>query len=84
MLVVEVLSDSTRRRDFGKKRGAYARLLIPAYWIVDPEKQRVAVWTAISPEPSFVTDVVRWQPLADAPALEISLAAIFAPALAKP
>ncbi|MFI5311691.1 MAG: Uma2 family endonuclease [Gemmatimonadales bacterium] len=78
LLVVEVLSDSTRRRDFGKKRDAYARLMIPTYWIVDPEKRLVVVWTAVSPEPSFVTDVLRWSPRVDAPALEIPLAGIFA------
>ncbi|MFI5310369.1 MAG: Uma2 family endonuclease [Gemmatimonadales bacterium] len=82
ILVVEVLSESTRRRDFGKKRDAYARLLLPTYWIVDIEKRLAVVWTATSPEPTFVTDVLQWRPVSDIPALEIPLAGIFAPATA--
>ncbi len=84
ILVVEVLSDSTRRRDFGKKRDAYARILIPTYWIVDIEKRAVVVWTAGSPEPEFITDVLRWPPMAGIAPLEIRLAGIFGPAPAQP
>lgn len=42
-LVVEVLSDSTRRRDLGVKRRAYARYFVREYWIVDPDSGRLAV-----------------------------------------
>ena len=81
ILVVEVLSDSTRRRDFGKKRDAYRDLLIPVYWIVDLEKRLVVVWNDRSPEPEFVTDVLRWTPVADVPPLEIVVADFFDTAL---
>jgi len=47
---------------------------------VDPEERLVVVWTAASPEPAFVIDVLRWRPKADVPALEIPLATIFGPA----
>ncbi len=36
LLVVEVLSPSTRRTDLGSKRLAYQEAGVPAYWILDP------------------------------------------------
>lgn len=36
LLVVEVLSPSTRSYDLGMKRLAYARRRVPVYWVVDP------------------------------------------------
>ena len=78
LLVVEVLSDSTRRRDFGKKREAYASLAIPTYWTVDIEKRLVIIWDWRTSEPAFATDVLRWTPSAGVPPLEIPLATIFA------
>ena len=37
LLVVEVLSPSSRRHDLGSKRLAYAAAGVPSYWLVDPE-----------------------------------------------
>ena len=42
-LVVEVLSPGTRRRDLGIKRRLYERSGIREYWIVDPDRETVAV-----------------------------------------
>jgi Uma2 family endonuclease len=36
LLVVEVLSPSTRAIDLGAKRQAYEAAAVPAYWLVDP------------------------------------------------
>jgi len=77
LLVVEVLSESTRQRDFGKKRAAYARLGIHAYWIVDPDNRRVIVWSPRSAEPEIVTDILQWRPRYELPALEIALSTLF-------
>jgi Uma2 family endonuclease len=77
LLVVEVLSDSTWRRDVGKKRDAYLRLTIPTYWIVDCDERSVAVWNPGATEPLLVTDILRWAPLANAAPLEIRLDSIF-------
>jgi Uma2 family endonuclease len=43
LLVVEVLSPSTRLADLTLKRSAYERAGVPAYWIVDPEVPRLTV-----------------------------------------
>ena len=40
-LVIEVLSDSTRRKDVLRKRRLYARAGVAWYWIVDPEIDRI-------------------------------------------
>ncbi len=40
-LIVEVLSNSTRDRDFGVKLHLYARYGVAEYWVVDPEMETV-------------------------------------------
>ncbi len=44
-LVVEILSDSTRRVDLLKKFDIYQRAGVREYWIVDPEARTAAVYT---------------------------------------
>jgi Uma2 family endonuclease len=41
LLVVEILSPSTRRQDRGPKARRYAELGVDHYWIVDPDRRRV-------------------------------------------
>ena len=41
LLVVEVLSPSTRKRDLSIKARRYAELEIPHYWVVDPDHKRL-------------------------------------------
>jgi Uma2 family endonuclease len=43
-LVVEILSDSTRRRDWQAKRRLYAHYGVVEYWLVDPEAERVTIF----------------------------------------
>ena len=43
LLVVEVVSPSSRRIDLGLKREAYAEMGIPSYWVVDPSQDWVRV-----------------------------------------
>ena len=46
VLIVEVLSDSTRAYDHGDKRELYRGLpSLRAIWLVEPEEVRVTVWT---------------------------------------
>ena len=76
LLVVEILSASTERRDLGKKRDAYLRVDIPTYWVVDADERRVLAWTPASPVHTVVTDVLRWKPRADLAPLEIQVESI--------
>ena len=41
LLIVEILSPSTRQQDRGTKARRYAELAVEHYWIVDPETQSV-------------------------------------------
>lgn len=43
-LVIEVLSDGTRRVDEGRKRKLYERSGVDEYWIVDPEIELVKLY----------------------------------------
>jgi Uma2 family endonuclease len=41
LLVVEILSPSTRSQDRGVKRARYAQLGVPNYWLVDADARRI-------------------------------------------
>ena len=43
-LVVEVLSESTKKNDVGKKKDDYEKYGVKEYWIVDPENRSVKVY----------------------------------------
>lgn len=77
ILVVEVRSPTTWRRDTGAKRRLYVEREVPEYWIVNDEDREV---TIVRPgrEDELVTDVVRWHPHGANTALEIELAEVFA------
>jgi Uma2 family endonuclease len=78
ILVVEVLSPSTRRDDLLRKRELYAAAGIPEYWIIDPIDVSLEVARA-----SGVSEVYRdeysWTPAAGRPPLVIRLADLLAP-----
>ena len=74
-LVVEILSDTTRRRDLSQKRSFYMDAGIPEYWIVDGERRAIAqlrrdiadawhrialTWHPVDAEEPFVLDVRRF------------------------
>jgi Uma2 family endonuclease len=44
-LVMEAVSadDKSHNRDYQEKRADYAELRVPAYWIVDPQTERITV-----------------------------------------
>jgi Uma2 family endonuclease len=46
-LVIEVLSDGTRRIDEGKKRKLYERSGVDEYWIVDPDAELVKIYRRV-------------------------------------
>jgi len=43
-LVIEIVSDSTRKRDYGIKVLKYRTAGVKEYWVVDPVKETVMVW----------------------------------------
>jgi Uma2 family endonuclease len=72
LLVVEILSSSTRQRDLGAKRAAYLRWGIAECWLVDPRSRTVTV-ARRGAEDDVVSTLLRWSaPPANVP-LEIAL-----------
>ena len=43
-LVIEILSISTRKRDFGIKKNVYEKYGVKEYWIVDPRAKSIQVY----------------------------------------
>jgi len=77
ILVVEVISPSSRSRDRIVKRPRYQRAGIAEYWIVDIESRLVEHWTQADERPEIITDTLRWSPPGAGTALSIDLGAIF-------
>ena len=81
-LVIEILSDSTRRLDEVLKRQAYERFGAREYWILDPHRKTAQVWERTAEGLrrrellSAAAGDVLMSPLL--PGLEIRLAEIFA------
>jgi Uma2 family endonuclease len=76
MLIVEVLSPTTRRRDQMQKKDFYSDARIPEYWIVDAEHAAI---TVIRPgEPGVtVRETLMWQPAGVPQPLAIDVAGVF-------
>ena len=55
-LVVEVLSRSTAKKDFGTKRDAYEKYGVKEYWIIDPYTKSIQVYLLI--DGKFTLDYV--------------------------
>ena len=76
ILVVEVRSPTTWRRDAGAKRRLYVEREVPEYWIVNGEDLEV---TIVRPDhdDERVTGTLRWHPRGASEALEIDLGEVF-------
>lgn len=79
ILVVEVASDSTRRRDRVQKRNIYAEAGIPEYWMVDGQDRTVRV-VRLGHADVITRDSFIWHPAGVHAPLEIALADVFGPA----
>lgn len=76
ILVVEILSPSTRRRDREQKRDLYLAAGVAQYWMVDPERSTITV-VANGRRDVAMTETLVWSPAgADSP-LMIELAQLF-------
>jgi Uma2 family endonuclease len=76
ILVVEVVSPSSRRRDYGRKRELYLAQGIPECWIVDGDATTI---TVASPgrEDVVATDRLTWAPAGAGAPLTFELARAF-------
>jgi Uma2 family endonuclease len=80
ILLVEVLSDSTQRRDRVAKRSLYLDSGLPEYWILDGERRTITVVRAGHAD-EVVNDRLRWHPAQATAPLEIDVEALFHDAL---
>ena len=78
LLVVEIVSPSSRRGDRMVKRPAYQALGAATYWIVDPDDKRVEVWHPGDTAPETPPDVLRWRVAPAVPEIDIRLDQLFA------
>ena len=76
ILVVEVVSPSSRRRDYGRKRDIYTEHVIPEYWIVDGDERSVTV-AQPGRDPIAVRDVLTWNPAGAREPLTFTLSQLF-------
>jgi Uma2 family endonuclease len=76
ILVVEILSGSTRRRDRHQKRSLYMDAGVAEYWIVDPETSRI---TSVrnGREDVVADEHLTWTPRGVASPLTIELGNVF-------
>lgn len=77
LLVVEVLSSGTARRDRGLKRDFYRRIGVGEYWIVHPASRLVERWRAGAGAPAWEEGTMAWQPDGAARPLVLDLPALF-------
>ncbi len=85
LVVVEIVS-TNRRDDYVIKRYEYKVAEIPEYWIVDPKKQRVRVYTQPQDEESYnFTDFTEESVLISSqfPQLELSVKELLNPPLVE-
>lgn len=76
LLVVEVRSQTTWRRDVGPKRRLYMEGAVPEYWIVNGDAREVRIVRPGRAD-EIARDVIRWQPAGTEIALEIDLGEVF-------
>jgi Uma2 family endonuclease len=78
LLVIEILSPSSRVIDRTIKREFYQRLGVPEYWIVDPDAKAVERWRPGMTAPEIVSEGIEWRPDPHRPAWTLDLADLFA------
>ena len=79
LLAVEVLSPATARADRFTKRRLYQEVGVPVYWIVDPERHCVELWTPEATFPAVEWERATWTPASAATPLAIELGDLFRP-----
>ncbi|HEY9226968.1 MAG TPA: Uma2 family endonuclease [Gemmatimonadaceae bacterium] len=76
ILIVEILSSYTRRREFVQKRSLYMDAGVAEYWIVDPETDSIV--SICAGRPDVVShDQLVWAPPGTTATLTVDVASIF-------
>lgn len=78
LLVVEVFSPTTRRRDQVQKHDFYMDAEIPEHWMVDPDRRVVTVGRP-GEDGTTVSDTLVWHPAQASDPLTIPLTEVFGP-----
>ena len=76
ILIVEISSDSTRRRDRQQKKAFYLESRVAEYWIVDAEKRSITSVRAEVEDTSY-TDRMTWFPKDASEPLVFGVAQVF-------
>ncbi len=76
VLIVEVLSGSTSRRDQLQKRDLYIDAGVEEYWIVDPERETIRTLRAGRADQTS-TEQLTWSPSGAASSLTVNLRYVF-------
>ncbi len=79
LLLAEVLSDGTQRKDRFQKRRAYMEATVPLYWIVDGDERWVEVRTPGVDFPRIERERLVWHPEGTREPFTLELAELFAP-----
>ncbi|MEP7228244.1 MAG: Uma2 family endonuclease [Gemmatimonadales bacterium] len=79
LLVIEILSPSSRRADRFTKRVEYQRQNVPCYWVVDPDERQVEIWSPDDSFPVVERERLVWHPAGAARPFELSLEELFRP-----
>lgn len=80
LLVVEVESPFTRRRDRHRKRPAYLAHGASEVWTISEATREIERWTAASEFPEMCRDGITWAPDAAAPPMLVTADELFGPA----
>ena len=77
ILVAEVLSQTTRRRDLNQKRVYYLEDVgVPEYWVIDRQSRTVTI-ARLALDDMVVPDTLQWHPRGATRALSIQVPALF-------
>jgi Uma2 family endonuclease len=77
LLVVEVLSPSSRRGDRFTKRVEFQRQGVPLYWVIDPDARTVEAWRPGSDFPELIADALEWWPTGAGEPFRLPLGTLF-------
>jgi Uma2 family endonuclease len=80
MLVVEIVSDVTRRRDHHDKRALYLELGVPEYWIVEPADRAIHV-ARVGQSDMVAASTLSWHPAGAGNPFVLDVARMFREAL---